>query len=119
MSLHLTSPFSLGRNNSGKTSATQAMQMFLSGGKDAFSLYDFSTHVWPLLDEIGEREDEIAEFEFPTVSLDLWFEVRSGRPLSRYLYPAFDRLGRNARRRPCRTRAEENRRIDRALPRCS
>ncbi len=65
----------VGANNSGKTSATQAMQMFLSGGKDAFSLYDFSSHVWPLLDEIGEREGEIAETEFPTVSLDLWFEV--------------------------------------------
>ncbi|MFD0985504.1 ATP-dependent nuclease [Methyloligella solikamskensis] len=65
----------VGANNSGKTSATQAMQMFLSGGKDAFSLYDFSSHVWPLLDEIGEREGEIAEAEFPAVSLDLWFEV--------------------------------------------
>lgn len=65
----------VGANNSGKTSATQAMQMFLSGGKDAFSLYDFSSHVWSLLDELGEREGEIAEAEFPTVSLDLWFEV--------------------------------------------
>lgn len=65
----------VGANNSGKTSATQAMQMFLSGSKDAFSLYDFSSHVWPLLDEIGEREGQIAEAEFPTISLDLWFEV--------------------------------------------
>ena len=65
----------VGANNSGKTSATQAMQMFLSGGKDAFSLYDFSSHIWPLLDEIGEREGEITETEFPTISLDLWFEV--------------------------------------------
>lgn len=65
----------VGANNSGKTSATQAMQMFLIGGKDAFSLYDFSSYVWPFLDEIGEREDEIAEVDFPTVSLDLWFEV--------------------------------------------
>lgn len=67
----------VGANNSGKTSATQAMQMFLSGGKEAFSLYDFSSHVWPLLDEIGEREGDIIEAEFPTVSLDLWFEVRA------------------------------------------
>ncbi|SBW04903.1 Pathogenesis-related protein (modular protein) [uncultured Alphaproteobacteria bacterium] len=65
----------VGANNSGKTSATQAMQMFLSGGKDAFSLYDFSSHVWQLLDEIGEREGEVAEAEFPTASLDVWFEV--------------------------------------------
>ncbi|MGR0188407.1 ATP-dependent nuclease [Azospirillum aestuarii] len=65
----------VGANNSGKTSATQAMQMFLSGSKNAFSLYDFSSYVWPLLDEIGEREGEIPEAEFPTISLDLWFEV--------------------------------------------
>lgn len=65
----------VGANNSGKTSATQAMQMFLSGSKDAFSLYDFSSHIWPLLDEIGEREGDISEAEFPKVSLDLWFEV--------------------------------------------
>lgn len=65
----------VGANNSGKTSATQAMQMFLSGGKDAFSLYDFSSHVWAQLDEIGEREGEVAEAEFPTVSLDIWLEV--------------------------------------------
>lgn len=65
----------VGANNSGKTSATQAMQMFLSGGKDSFSLYDFSSYAWPLLDEIGERVGEVAEAEFPTISLDLWFAV--------------------------------------------
>lgn len=65
----------VGANNSGKTSATQAMQMFLNGGKNTFTLYDFSSHVWLLLDEIGERNGEIAEAEFPTVALDLWFEV--------------------------------------------
>ncbi len=65
----------VGANNSGKTSATQAMQMFLSGGKDSFSLYDFSSHVWPMLDEIGERVGEIADNDVPSVSLDLWFEV--------------------------------------------
>lgn len=65
----------VGANNSGKTSATQAMQMFLSGGKDSFSLYDFSSHVWAVLDEIGERVDEISDNDVPSVSLDLWFEV--------------------------------------------
>lgn len=65
----------VGANNSGKTSATQAMQMFLSGGKDSFSLYDFSSHVWPVLDEIGERVGEISDNDVPSVSLDLWFEV--------------------------------------------
>ncbi|GBQ14698.1 pathogenesis-related protein [Swaminathania salitolerans LMG 21291] len=65
----------VGANNSGKTSATQAIQMFLSGGKDSFSLYDFSSHVWPVLDEIGARVGEIAENDVPCVSLDLWFEV--------------------------------------------
>jgi predicted ATP-dependent endonuclease of OLD family len=65
----------VGANNSGKTSATQAIQMFLNGGRDAFSLYDFSSHIWPLFDEIGDREGDVEDDEMPTVSLDLWFEI--------------------------------------------
>jgi predicted ATPase len=109
----------VGANNSGKTSATQAVQMFLSGGKDAFSLYDFSSHVWSLLDEIGEREGEVAETEFPTISLDLWFEVGAEDLYLVIPHPAFYRLGRNTRWRPRRIHAEEYRRIDPALPRRS
>jgi predicted ATP-dependent endonuclease of OLD family len=66
----------VGANNSGKTSATQAIQMFLSGSKDRFSLFDFSSHTWKKLDDLGNLPDEAdAEAEIPSISLDLWFEV--------------------------------------------
>jgi predicted ATP-dependent endonuclease of OLD family len=57
----------VGSNNSGKTSATQAIQMFLTGGREAFSLYDFSSHIWPVFDEIGDREGGVEDRELPTV----------------------------------------------------
>jgi predicted ATP-dependent endonuclease of OLD family len=41
----------VGSNNSGKTSATQAIHSFITGGKDRFSLYDFSSSCWNALDE--------------------------------------------------------------------
>ncbi|TCS35167.1 putative ATP-dependent endonuclease of OLD family [Paucimonas lemoignei] len=66
----------VGSNNSGKTSATQAIQTFLSGSKERFSLYDFSSSVWKKLNEIGEADpsgDDQASM--PCVVLDLWFEV--------------------------------------------
>ena len=66
----------VGANNSGKTSATQAIQTFLSGARDRFSLYDFSSNVWKSLNAIGEAvptDDENALI--PAISLDLWFEV--------------------------------------------
>lgn len=65
----------VGANNSGKTSATQAIQLFMASGRDTFSLYDFSSDTWPRFDEIGERDGDIADHEYPTISLDLWFEV--------------------------------------------
>ncbi|PRW90179.1 hypothetical protein C7A11_05440 [Pseudomonas simiae] len=36
----------VGSNNSGKTSATQAIHAFVTGGRDRFSLYDFSSSCW-------------------------------------------------------------------------
>ena len=64
----------VGSNNSGKTSATQALYAFASGSKDKFSLYDFSSTCWKGFDAIcdlpvGEQP------ELPSISLDLWFEV--------------------------------------------
>ncbi|MHB8770938.1 MAG: ATP-dependent nuclease [Syntrophales bacterium] len=64
----------VGSNNSGKTSATQALYAFASGSKDKFSLYDFSSACWKVFDAIcdlpvGEQP------ELPSISLDLWFEV--------------------------------------------
>lgn len=66
----------VGANNSGKTSATQALDMFLSGQKSRFSIYDFSSHLWKGANEIGAADpagDETAILPF--ISLDLWFEV--------------------------------------------
>lgn len=66
----------VGANNSGKTSATQAVQMFLSGRKEKFSLFDFSSSVWKQLNEVGEgAAANDAEVTFPSITIDLWFEV--------------------------------------------
>lgn len=65
----------VGANNSGKTSATQAIQMFLSGSKGRFSLFDFSSHTWKTFDELGNMPGDADAVEAPIISLDLWFEV--------------------------------------------
>lgn len=70
----------VGANNSGKTSATQAVQAFLAGSKERFSLYDFSSAIWGVFDEAGELNltNPIPDdFELPSIDLDLWFEVAS------------------------------------------
>lgn len=66
----------VGANNSGKTSATQAIQMFLSGRRDQFSLFDFSSHSWKLLNELGAADpSDDADRQLPSITIDLWFEV--------------------------------------------
>lgn len=66
----------VGANNSGKTSATQAITMFLSGAKDRFSLFDFSSHTWKELNELEKADPaEDANAIIPAIALDLWFEV--------------------------------------------
>ena len=68
----------VGSNNSGKTSATQAIHAFITGGRDRFSLYDFSSPCWKRFDEAGNINlaDPIPEgFSLPSIDLDLWFEV--------------------------------------------
>lgn len=66
----------VGSNNSGKTSATQALYAFASGSKDKFSLYDFSSACWKDFDALGTPPEDGAEQpELPSISLDLWFEV--------------------------------------------
>ena len=68
----------VGSNNSGKTSATQAIYSFIMGGRDRFSLYDFSSSCWKALDEAGSLNlaDPFPEgFSLPSIELDLWFEV--------------------------------------------
>lgn len=68
----------VGSNNSGKTSATQAIHAFVTGGRDRFSLYDFSSSCWKTFDEAGNinlAEPVPEGFSLPNIDLDLWFEV--------------------------------------------
>lgn len=66
----------VGANNSGKTSATQAIQMFLSGSKERFSLFDFSSYTWKILNDLGSADPaNDNDAVIPSISLDLWFEV--------------------------------------------
>lgn len=68
----------VGSNNSGKTSATQAIYSFIAGGRDRFSLYDFSSSCWKAFWEAGaiNLADPIPDgFSLPSIALDLWFEV--------------------------------------------
>lgn len=66
----------VGSNNSGKTSATQAIQMFLAGDKKRFSLFDFSSHVWKQLSALDAADPGgDAHAEIPSIRLDLWFTV--------------------------------------------
>ena len=68
----------VGSNNSGKTSATQALFAFATGSKDRFSLYDFSSACWGEIDIAGEVPAEgVDQADLPSISLDLWFEVTS------------------------------------------
>jgi predicted ATP-dependent endonuclease of OLD family len=68
----------VGSNNSGKTSATQAIHAFITGGKDRFSLYDFSSYCWKAFDEAGNinlTETALDNLSLPSIDLDLWFDV--------------------------------------------
>ena len=68
----------VGSNNSGKTSATQVLHAFISGGKDRFSLYDFNSSCWKIFDEAGDIDiagSVPEDFSLPSIDLDLWFEV--------------------------------------------
>jgi DNA helicase-2/ATP-dependent DNA helicase PcrA len=66
----------VGANNSGKTSATQALQIFLAGRSEKLSLHDFSSQVWKQLNETGAApEQQDATATLPVMLLDLWFEV--------------------------------------------
>jgi len=66
----------VGANNSGKTSASYAIDMFVNGQKDKFSIYDFTSCCWEEINKIGDDpKKSIAEgAELPVISLDLWFD---------------------------------------------
>ena len=68
----------VGSNNSGKTSATQALQNFVSASKDRFSLYDFSSSTWKAFDGAGDLDLTNGlpdDLDLPSIDLDLWFDV--------------------------------------------
>lgn len=66
----------VGANNSGKTSASYAIDMFVNGLKDKFTLYDFTACCWAEINKIGDDPKKSIEdnLELPSISIDLWFD---------------------------------------------
>lgn len=65
----------VGANNSGKTSATHAIELFLSGGKDKFTVHDFSAGCWSDFEKFSTEASADVQVEFPAISLDVWISV--------------------------------------------
>jgi len=67
----------VGSNNSGKTSATHALDMFVNNHKDEFTIYDFNSSCWSKINSIGDDPSKSItdNIELPTISLDLWFTI--------------------------------------------
>lgn len=64
----------VGANNSGKTSASHALQLFVAASRERFSVHDFSAESWAAIDAFGDGVDSAV---LPTISLDI------GRPACR------------------------------------
>ncbi len=75
--LEPTTSIFVGSNNSGKTSAVQALLAFLGTSQERFSVHDFSADCWGRFDEMGSIEATGAK-TLPTIRMDLWFEVEKG-----------------------------------------
>nr|WP_057916327.1 ATP-dependent endonuclease [Lysobacter antibioticus] len=65
----------VGANNSGKTSATHAIELFLSGGKDKFTIHDFCVDCWADFESFPAEGAANAKVQFPAISLDVWISV--------------------------------------------
>lgn len=65
----------VGANNSGKTSATHAIELFLSGSKDKFTVHDFCADCWADFDSFPADGATDGMVEFPVISLDVWISV--------------------------------------------
>jgi predicted ATP-dependent endonuclease of OLD family len=65
----------VGANNSGKTSATHAIELFLSGGKDKFTVHDFCAGCWADFENLPAEGAGDTKIEFPAISLDIWIRV--------------------------------------------
>jgi len=68
----------VGANNSGKTSASYALDMFVNGQKDKFTIYDFNSSSWASINSIGDdpAKSIADEIELPHISLDIWFNIQ-------------------------------------------
>lgn len=64
----------VGANNSGKTSAAHALQLFTAASRSRFSLHDFSSECWDAINAFGEGAVGV---ELPTISIDIWFSVQA------------------------------------------
>lgn len=62
----------VGANNSGKTSASHALQLFMAASRERFSVHDFGAESWVAMDAFGDGVDGAV---LPTISLDIWFHV--------------------------------------------
>jgi hypothetical protein len=65
----------VGANNSGKTSASHALQLFTTASRDRFSIHDFSVDCWDAINAFGEGVERNA---LPSISLDILFNVGVG-----------------------------------------
>lgn len=64
----------VGSNNSGKTSVSQALQLFLSASRDKFTIHDISASDWSKIKSFEENEKSS---KLPEIKLDLWFSVEA------------------------------------------
>lgn len=65
----------VGANNSGKTSAGQALMLFMAASRERFTVHDFNAECWASIDAFGEGEPGVV---LPSISLDIWFHVEAG-----------------------------------------
>lgn len=88
--LHGKQTVFVGANNSGKTSAMDALSLFIRGQKENFQITDFSISNWKEIDKIGnhwieENKRDLDDEElhswlaFPSLypHLDLWFDINN------------------------------------------
>src|SRR3546814_16328184 len=65
----------VGANNSGKTSASHALQLFTAGSRDRFSIHDFSADCWEAIDAFGDGaggdRKSVVEGRSVSVSVDI------------------------------------------------
>jgi predicted ATP-dependent endonuclease of OLD family len=64
----------VGANNSGKTSAAHALQLFVNPSGERFSIHDFNSECWTAIDGFGDRVEGAL---LPKMAIDLWFHVEA------------------------------------------